>query len=146
MSTQSYPAMAVNQIMTDGRERTRSANVAHGQSRSTATRNETDPPLRRGRRLRHLEVSTDPQTRPIARPLGAVVSAYDLPCNHARHNLPASYWRFTLDFVLLNACTGGLEGWPIPNILKVLECIGTLKPKMFGLIDFTRNRETFLPS
>ena len=32
---------------------------------------------------------------------------------------------------------GGLEGWPIPNILKVLERIGTLKPKMFGLIDFT---------
>jgi hypothetical protein len=46
-------------------------------------------------------------------------------------------WRFTLDFVRLNACTGGLEGWPIPNILKVLERIGTLKPKMFGLIDFT---------
>ena len=39
--------------------------------------------------------------------------------------------------VRLNACTGGLEGWPIPNILKVLELIGTLKPKMFGLIDFT---------
>ena len=37
-------------------------------------------------------------------------------------------WRVTLDFVRLNACTGGLEGWPIPNILK---------PKMFGLIDFT---------
>ena len=46
-------------------------------------------------------------------------------------------WRFTLDFVRLNACTGGLEGWPIPNILKVLERIGTLKPRLFGLIDFT---------
>ena len=30
-----------------------------------------------------------------------------------------------------------IGGWPIPNILKVLERIGTLKPKMFGLIDFT---------
>ena len=38
---------------------------------------------------------------------------------------------------LVYACTGGLEGWPIPNILKVLKRIGTLKPKMFGLIDFT---------
>jgi len=34
-------------------------------------------------------------------------------------------WRFTLDFVRLNACTGGLEGWLIPNILKVFEHIGT---------------------
>ena len=25
-------------------------------------------------------------------------------------------WRFTLDFVRLNSATGGLEGWPIPNI------------------------------
>ena len=29
------------------------------------------------------------------------------------------------------------EKGSIPNILKVLERIGTLKPKMFGLIDFT---------
>ena len=42
-------------------------------------------------------------------------------------------WRFTLDFVRLNTRTGGLEGWLIPNI----QVIGTLKPKMFGLIDFT---------
>ena len=25
-------------------------------------------------------------------------------------------WRFTLHFVQLNHATGGLEGWPIPNI------------------------------
>ena len=43
MSTQSFPVMAVLQIMTDGKERTKSANVAHGRSRSTATRSETDP-------------------------------------------------------------------------------------------------------
>ena len=52
------------------------------------------------------------------------------------HLVPKPYpneWRFTLDFVRLNACTGGLEGWPIPNILKVLERIG-------------KNQETFLPS
>ena len=30
-----------------------------------------------------------------------------------------------------------IGGWPIPNILKVLERIGTLKPRLFGLIDFT---------
>ena len=35
------------------------------------------------------------------------------------------------------ACTVGLEVWPIPNILKGLERIGTLKPRLFGLIDFT---------
>ena len=44
MSTQSYPAMADRQTMTDGKERTRRANVAHGRSRSTAKRNETDHP------------------------------------------------------------------------------------------------------
>ena len=46
-------------------------------------------------------------------------------------------WRFTLDFVRLNAATGGLEGWPIPNIQQTLQRLGTLKPKVFGLIDFT---------
>ena len=96
MSTQSYPAMAAHRTMISERRRTRSASVAPVRSRSTATRNETDPPLRRGRRLRHLVVSTDPQTRPIARPLDAVVSAYDLPCNHARHNLPAPYVNATI--------------------------------------------------
>ena len=46
-------------------------------------------------------------------------------------------WRFTLDFVRLNAATGGLEGWPIPNIQQIINRIGTLKPKVFGIIDFT---------
>ncbi len=46
-------------------------------------------------------------------------------------------WRFTLDFVRLNAATGGLEGWPIPNIQQIINRLGTLKPKVFGIIDFT---------
>jgi hypothetical protein len=50
---------------------------------------------------------------------------------------PDGKWRFTLDFVQLNACTGALEGWPIPNISDTLKRIGDAKPKVFGLIDFT---------
>ena len=46
-------------------------------------------------------------------------------------------WRFTLDFVQLNSATSGLEGWPIPNIQQIINRIGTLKPKVFGIIDFT---------
>jgi len=46
-------------------------------------------------------------------------------------------WHFTLDFVRLNAATGGLEGWPIPNIQQIINRIGALKPKVFGIIDFT---------
>jgi hypothetical protein len=46
-------------------------------------------------------------------------------------------WRFILDFVRLNSTTGGLEGWPIPNIQQIINRIGTLKPKVFGIIDFT---------
>ena len=34
--------------------------------------------------------------------------------------------RFTLDFVRLNSVTGGLEGWPIPNIQQIINRIGTL--------------------
>ena len=37
----------------------------------------------------------------------------------------------------MNSATGGLEGWPIPNIQQILNRIGTLKPKVFGIIDFT---------
>ncbi len=46
-------------------------------------------------------------------------------------------WRMTLDFVQLNAATRGLEGWPIPNIQQTLSRLGTLKLKLFGLLDFT---------
>ena len=46
-------------------------------------------------------------------------------------------WPFTLDFVRLNAATGGLKGWPIPNIQQIINRIGSLKPNVFGIIDFT---------
>ena len=46
-------------------------------------------------------------------------------------------WRSTLDFVHLNSATGGLDGWPIPNIQQIINRIGTLKPNVFGIIDFT---------
>jgi hypothetical protein len=46
-------------------------------------------------------------------------------------------WRFTLDFVRLNSATGGLEGWSIPNVQQIINRIGTLKPKVFDIIDFT---------
>ena len=42
-------------------------------------------------------------------------------------------WRFTLDFVRLNSATSGLEGWPILNIQQIINRIGTLKPKVFGI-------------
>jgi hypothetical protein len=45
-------------------------------------------------------------------------------------------WRLTLDFMRLNAATGGLEGWPIPNIQQTLSRLGTMKPTVFGLLDF----------
>ena len=37
----------------------------------------------------------------------------------------------------MNAATGGLERWPIPNIQQVINRNGTLKRKVFGIIDFT---------
>ena len=46
-------------------------------------------------------------------------------------------WRMTLDFVQLTTATRVLEGWPIPNIQQTLSRLGTLKPKLFGLLDFT---------
>ena len=46
-------------------------------------------------------------------------------------------WRINLDFVRLNSATVGLEGWPIPDIQQIINRIGTLKPKVFGIIDFT---------
>ena len=100
MSTQSYLVMEVRRIMTSAREektrRIKTANAAPMRIRSIVAGRETVPPLRRGRRLRHQGVSTDPLTRLIARPLDAVVSAYDLLCSHARHNLPAPYVNATI--------------------------------------------------
>jgi hypothetical protein len=45
--------------------------------------------------------------------------------------------RLTLDFLRLNAATGGLEGLPIPNIQHTLSRLGTMKTTVFGLLDFT---------
>ena len=50
-------------------------------------------------------------------------------------------WRLTLDFVRLNAATGGLEGWPIPNIQQTMTRFGTLKPTVFALIVFTAGHQ-----
>jgi len=40
-------------------------------------------------------------------------------------------------FHRLNMATGGLEGWPIPNIQQIIKRLGVVEPKVFGLIDFT---------
>jgi len=39
-------------------------------------------------------------------------------------------WRLTLDF-------GGLEGLPISNIQQTLSRLGTMKPMVLGLLNFT---------
>lgn len=46
-------------------------------------------------------------------------------------------WRFCLDFVRLNDCTQGVDGWPIPNIQHMLNRIGERKAKVFGVMDMT---------
>ena len=50
--------------------------------------------------------------------------------------------RFTLDFIRLNSATGGLEGWPIPNSQQIINRIGALKPRVFGIIDFAGYHQT----
>jgi len=42
-----------------------------------------------------------------------------------------------LEHYLVNYIKIGLEGWPIPNIQQALSILGTLKPTVFGLLDFT---------
>ncbi len=37
----------------------------------------------------------------------------------------------------VDAMISGLEGWPIPNIQQALSRLRTLKPTVFGLLDFT---------
>jgi hypothetical protein len=46
-------------------------------------------------------------------------------------------WRFTLDFVRLNACTDELEGWPITLIRPLFQRLGARKPRFFGVMDLT---------
>lgn len=45
--------------------------------------------------------------------------------------------RMVLDFIRLNDCTNGIEGWPIPNITQMLTRIGDRKSKYFGVMDMT---------
>ena len=46
-------------------------------------------------------------------------------------------WRFCLDFVRLNDCTEGSDGWPIPNISEMITRIGSRKSTIFGVMDMT---------
>jgi transposase InsO family protein len=44
--------------------------------------------------------------------------------------------RFCIDYTPLNSCCEG-EGWNLPNISQTLRRIGTHKPKLFAVMDFT---------
>ena len=46
-------------------------------------------------------------------------------------------WRLTIDFVKLNECTIGLEGWPITIIAALLRRLGAKKHVFFGVLDMT---------
>ena len=46
-------------------------------------------------------------------------------------------WRLTIDFVKLNECTIGLEGWPITIISALLRRLGAKKHVYFGVLDMT---------
>jgi hypothetical protein len=50
---------------------------------------------------------------------------------------PEDSWRFCIDFVRLNDCTIGQEGWPIPNISNTLIRVGEKKPRVLGVMDMT---------
>ena len=45
-------------------------------------------------------------------------------------------YRFCIDYRLLNEATKGL-GWPIPNIRELLQRLGRVKAKYFGVMDLT---------
>jgi hypothetical protein len=66
------------------------------------------------------------------------------PCSAAYHSqvhlVPKpkpNEWRFCLDFVRLNTCTKGIEGWPIPNVAAMLNRIGSRGATIFGVLDLT---------
>lgn len=50
---------------------------------------------------------------------------------------PNGKWRFCIDYRNLNNATTGM-GWPLPNIKKTLERIGSRKPKYFAVLDLTQ--------
>jgi len=49
----------------------------------------------------------------------------------------AGQWRLVLDYVRLNACTRGKEGWPIPNIKELIQRVGSKRPNVYGTMDLT---------
>jgi len=49
---------------------------------------------------------------------------------------PNGTWRFCIDYRNLNNCSESM-GWPIRNIEQMMRRIGTLKPKVFGVMDLT---------
>ena len=50
---------------------------------------------------------------------------------------PSGGWRFTIDYRALNKVITN-EGWQIPNMKDMLQRIGSLKPKVFGVADLTQ--------
>ena len=42
-----------------------------------------------------------------------------------------------MDFVRLNDCTQGVDGWPIPNIRDLLNRVGERKSRVYGVMDMT---------
>ena len=49
---------------------------------------------------------------------------------------PNGKWRFCIDYRSLNELTESM-GWPIPNIVQMLNRIGLRKPKYFAVLDLT---------
>ena len=49
---------------------------------------------------------------------------------------PSGGWRFTIDYRALNKVITN-EGWQIPNMKDMLQRIGSLKPRVFGVADLT---------
>ena len=49
---------------------------------------------------------------------------------------PNDKWRFCIDYQPLNSCSES-EGWNLPNIYQMLQRLGALKPKIFGVMDLT---------
>ena len=46
-------------------------------------------------------------------------------------------FRLCIDYRFLNSLTTKL-GWPLPNIRSIFERIGSIQPKLFGLVDLTK--------
>ena len=49
---------------------------------------------------------------------------------------PNGKWRFCIDYRALNNCSESL-GWPIPRIKEVLQRLGAMRARYFGVIDLT---------